>query len=202
MALLFALTGLALLKVGALQICGTGVCRALPADIAVLSALHAMRSPALDSFFALVTWAGSFYVLLPVAIVFALRDQRASHFLQRWFVPLALCFTWIAVQSAKLLVARPRPELFDALITLPTDGSYPSAHAAQITAFACAWVLRSGERTRTSVIGLLLVTVLSVALSRLYLQVHYPSDVIYGMAASMLWVAALDCLRLTAEARP
>ena len=191
-----------MLKVGALQICGTGSCHALPTDIALLSALHTLRSPALDSFFVIVTWAGSLYLLLPVATVFALLDKRDGSTLQRWFVPLALCGTWLAVHSAKALVARPRPDLFDALITVPADGSFPSAHAAQITTFACAWLLRPGHRARPPVFAALLVTILTVALSRLYLQVHYLSDVLYGMVASALWVTALYCLRVTDKANP
>ena len=202
LTLLLVLAGLALLKVGAQQICGTGSCRALPWDITVLSALHALRSPALDSFFTIVTWAGSLYLLLPIAIVLALLNKRAAHYFHRWFVPLALCVTSIVVHSAKILVARPRPVLFEALIALPVDGSYPSAHAAQITAFACAWMLHPGCRTNASVIGLLLVTTFTVGLSRLYLQVHYPSDVVYGMATSVLCVTALYSLRGTDQARP
>jgi membrane-associated phospholipid phosphatase len=188
---LFALLGAALLKVGALQICPMGSCRALSWEIGVLHGLHALRSPALDNFFLIVTWLGSLYLLLPIAIVVALLDRRASSVLQRWFVPLALCSTWAAIHGAKILVARARPEWFDALITLPADGSYPSAHAAQITAFACAWILRPGYRVPAPVVASLFVTMLTVAVSRLYLQVHYPSDVIYGMAATTLWVTAL-----------
>ena len=202
LALLLGLAGLALLKVGAQQICGTGICRALPWDTTVLSALHALRSPALDTFFAVVTWAGSLYLLLPIAIVMALLDKQATHYFHRWFIPLALCATWIVVHSAKILVARPRPVLFDALITLPVDGSYPSAHAAQITAFACAWLAHPGCRTNAPLIGLLFITTLNVGLSRLYLQVHYPSDVVYGMATGVLYVAALSSLRRTDQAHP
>ena len=201
-ALLLALASLAVLKVGALQMCGTGSCQALPLDATILSTLHAMRSPALDSFFTIVTWAGSIYLLLPVAIGCALFDKHATSYLHRWFVPVALCGIWLVVQSAKVLVARPRPALFDALITMPADASYPSAHAAQITAFACAWLLRPGYRAGVPVICMLLVAVLTVALSRPYLQVHYPSDVMYAMAASALWVAALWSLRVTAKNNP
>lgn len=44
----------------------------------------------------------------------------------------------------KLIVERPRPDLFPPLIPMPQDWSFPSAHAVQATAFALAWLLRPG----------------------------------------------------------
>ena len=193
---------LALLKIGALQICAAGHCRVLAFDASVLATLQGWRIPALDNFFTLVTWAGSLYLLLPVAVLLALTDRRATSYYQRGFVVLALISNWLVIHLAKLLVARPRPMPFEVLITLPADGSYPSAHAAQITAFACAWLLRPSVRASPPVAVLLIATVLTVCLSRLYLRVHYPSDVLYGMAASALWVAALRMLYTDAENAP
>lgn len=190
-ALLLALASLALLKLGALEICTAGRCHALTFDAELLSQLHAWRTPVFDFFFQVVTWAGSLYVLLPLALLLAALDTRSTHVYQRWFVPLALLSHWPVVHAAKLLIARPRPKLFEALIALPTDGSFPSAHAAQITIFACAYWLRPGQRTAPALAIALLIAVLTVALSRLYLQVHYPSDVLFAAGAAVLWVLAL-----------
>ena len=199
LALLLALASLALLKVGALQTCPAGRCRVLPFDASVLTTLHSWQTPALDKFFALVTWAGSLYVLLPLAVVLALTDRRAISHYQRGFVVFALLSNWLVIHLAKLLVARPRPTPFEALITLPADESFPSAHAAQTTAFACACLLRPGVRWSPPVAALLMTTMLTVCLSRLYLQVHYPSDVLYGIAATALWVVALRMVYTDAE---
>lgn len=202
LALLVALVSLALLKIGALQVCPAGRCRVLAFDASVLTTLDGWRTPALDNFFAVVTWAGSLYLLLPLNVLLALTDRRAIGYYQRGFVLLALFSNWLVIDLAKLLVARPRPAPFEALIALPADGSFPSAHAAQITAFACAWLLRPSVRSSPPVAVLLMTTVLIVCLSRLYLQVHYASDVLYGMAASALWVVALRMLFTEAETAP
>lgn len=202
LALLLGLASLALLKIGVLQICAAGRCRVLAFDASVLTTLQGWRTPALDNFFALVTWAGSLYVLLPLAVLLALTDRRAIGYYQRGFVVLALLSNWLVIHLAKLLIARPRPTPFEALIALPADDSFPSAHAAQITAFACAWLLRPSVRSSLPVAVLITTTVLTVCLSRLYLQVHYPSDVLYGMAASALWVVALRMLYTDAENAP
>ena len=190
-ALLVALISLAVLKFGALLLCPELHCRVPAFDSDTLIALHAWRSPALDGLFAALTWAGSLYVLLPLAVLTALLDTRAAPWWQRAFVPLALLSTWAVVHAAKLMVARPRPNLFETLIAMPGDGSYPSAHAAQAAAFALAWLLRPGTPARPLAGIALGLAVLTVGLSRLYLQVHYPSDVLFALAASGLWVVAL-----------
>lgn len=190
-ALLLALASLALLKLGALEICATNRCHAPAFDTELLSQLHVWRTPVLDALFRFVTWAGSLYVLLPLALLLAALDTRTTNVYQRCFVPLALVSHWPVVHAAKLLIARPRPNLYEALIALPTDHSFPSAHAAQITAFACACLLRPGQRPSPLLVVTLLVAVLTVALSRVYLQVHYPSDVLFAIGAAVLWVLAL-----------
>ena len=190
-ALLLTLASLVLLKLGALEICATNRCHALTFDTELLSQLHARRTPVLDVSFRIVTWAGSLYVLLPLALLLAALDTRTTNVYQRCFVPLALVSHWPVVHAAKLLIARPRPNLFEALIALPSDSSFPSAHAAQITAFACACLLRPGQRPSPLLAVALLVAVLTVALSRVYLQVHYPSDVLFAIGAAGLWVLAL-----------
>lgn len=190
-ALLLALASLVVLKLGALKVCPGGRCHAPVLDVELLSRLHAWRTPSLDVFFQVITWTGSLYVLLPLALVLAALDTRTAQGYRRWFVPLALVSHWPVVHATKLLIARPRPNLYEALIQLPTDHSFPSAHAAQITAFACAYLLRPGQHTSPMLAMVLLVAVVTVTLSRLYLQVHYPSDVLFATGAAVLWVLAL-----------
>ncbi len=190
-AVLLALVSLAVLKTGALVVCPGGRCHALAIDVAVLSKLHTWRSASLDSFFQIITWAGSLYVLLPLALLLAALEQDTTRRSRRWFVTLALLSYWPVIQAAKALIARPRPTLFEALTTLPADASFPSAHAAQVTVFACAWFMRPAAGLRWSTGAALVLLAGVVALSRLVLQVHYPSDVVFAVLAGVLWVAAL-----------
>jgi undecaprenyl-diphosphatase len=197
--LLLALSSLALLKTGALEVCTAGRCHALGFDSQVLVQLHAWRTPLLDDFFAAVTWAGSDYVLLPLALLLAAIDTRAGSWPRRGFVLLALLSYWPVIQITKHLVARPRPSLYESLITLPGDGSFPSAHAAQITLFVGAWLLRPGRSFKPLPALALTFIAATVAVSRLYLQVHYPSDVLFAMAATLPWLLALRSLLLAVE---
>lgn len=78
-------------------------------------------------------------------------------------------------------VARPRPFLthpeLHPLIHLPTDFSFPSGHTS--CAFAVAFVICAMLPKRYSIPALLMAAF--VGLSRLYLGVHYPTDVLAGM---------------------
>jgi membrane-associated phospholipid phosphatase len=153
-----------------------------------LALAHALRAPWLDALFGAVTWLGSLMVLLPLALLawWRWRGERSAS-----FVALALVGAAGLGHLAKLLAARPRPDLFPPLIQMPEDWSFPSAHAAQVTAFALAWLLRPGTSPGRTEIAVLIAAVALVFVSRLYLQVHFPSDVAAGAVLATLWVLFL-----------
>jgi len=95
------------------------------------------------------------------------------------------------VHLAKALLARPRPALTEPLIAMPADSSFPSAHTAQIVAFALCMALIVRQtlpawQLAIATVAALLAAV--VAASRVYLQVHYPSDVLGGIALGIGWI--------------
>ena len=161
----------------------------LPAwDQAGLALAHAARAPWLDSLFAIVTWLGSLAVLLPLALLVWWRWRGAR---SAAFVALALVGASALGHLVKLIAARPRPDLFPPLIAMPEDWSFPSAHAVQVTAFALAWLLRPGTSPGRMEIVVLVAAAVLVCTSRLYLQVHFPSDVLAGALLATLWVVFL-----------
>lgn len=99
----------------------------------------------------------------------------------------------------KSIVARPGPKLFDAVTAMPVDHAYPSARSAQITAFADALYLLLRSRdvlVRPWLPAMLLAALSLVGASRVYLQLHFPSNVEAGIVTSALWVAGLAALLL------
>lgn len=89
---------------------------------------------------------------------------------------------WLSSEAFKIVVAQPRPNqtlLQDSLIPNDGTGSFPSGHTTFAVAFAiaCYFLARHTRwSTATLAAGILFVTV--VGLSRLYLGVHYPSDIL------------------------
>ncbi|MBR1560911.1 MAG: phosphatase PAP2 family protein [Clostridia bacterium] len=94
-------------------------------------------------------------------------------------------------------IARTRPyELIEGLqlmIEKQHDFSFPSGHATN--SLACAWVLFRGMRKRYGVPALILA--LLICFSRLYVGVHYPTDVFAGIAVG---IAAAECARAVVSA--
>jgi undecaprenyl-diphosphatase len=158
------------------------------------------RSVTCDQFFVYVSWSGSSFLLVPVILIHAVLLLLRSRTQESLF--LVASFTGISLLSrvVKLVIARQRPELFTSIIEIPDGFSFPSSHAVQITAFVLAelLLLRHSVEARwltfLSIIGGLLI--LLVCISRMYLQVHYPSDVVAGFLTASFWVIGLATLML------
>lgn len=142
-----------------------------------------------------VTLLGSAAVLVPVTLAAGLAARLRS----RSWTPLAVlvaAFVGAVVLAdvVKALVGRPRP---GAAELVPSGGfSFPSGHAAQATAVFCALAylvaaaVESWPR-KVAAWTVAAVVVMLVGFSRLYLGVHWPSDVLGGFALGGLWLAAL-----------
>jgi undecaprenyl-diphosphatase len=90
----------------------------------------------------------------------------------------------------KLLFARPRPNVFPPL-TLETSFSFPSGHTMAAVAFygLIAILLWRDHHYGWALLPGLWVPL--VALSRIYLGVHYPSDVLASLAVGTIWLALI-----------
>lgn len=142
-----------------------------------------------------VTWLGSNAVLIPVMVLlggyFLVRDRdwRPAAYLIA-----ALAGANLTYRAVKSWVGRPRPPVSLHLIRV-SGFSFPSGHATAVVACwgMAAVLLGSGRTTRVRVAlwaGAALVAVL-VGLSRLYLGVHWWTDVVAGHALGGLWLCVL-----------
>jgi undecaprenyl-diphosphatase len=145
-------------------------------DLQTLQAIAGHRDATITAIAGIVTQAGSFALLAPLSIAF-------------------LALVVIAAGSAalpslvKLIVARPRPtiEHLSNLVTL----SFPSEHTTQAAAvyMTIAIMLSKGLNRgwRELVVVVAILIALAVAWSRVYLGVHYPTDVVAGLLLGWGW---------------
>ena len=98
---------------------------------------------------------------------------------------LILCFIFCNV-LIKNIVARTRPfdinTMIEPLITTPSDFSFPSGHTT--AAFAAAFALLLCKNRLLGIPALILAVL--IAFSRLYLYVHFPSDVLGGLILGVI----------------
>jgi membrane-associated phospholipid phosphatase len=164
-------------------------------DRQILGLSHRFRSIPLDRFFSAITWGGSLYLLVPVTLLIIGLLAKQGRIGGGLFLALSLAGVALLSRLAKLWFARPRPDFFPVDGDIPLDASYPSAHTAQIVAFVLAlgWIVKPEKIgwIYFLLMGGLVMLMSAVTLSRIYLQVHYPSDVLGGILLAVLWTAGL-----------
>jgi undecaprenyl-diphosphatase len=120
--------------------------------------------------------AGTLWGLI-AAGAFLVTGMQLPHLLVPW---VAVALSWIFAEGAKYLFNRARPFIHDTeiapLIKTPSSSSFPSGHSA--TAAAGALTLSA---VYPAYAPLFLCAGFLVALSRVYLGVHYPFDVLAGV---------------------
>ncbi|GAA5534045.1 phosphatase PAP2 family protein [Deinococcus aluminii] len=152
----------------------------------LLLAVHAHATPTLDRWMLTVTTLGRFaFVALYVAVILAfLRPGRR----RTAFLVVAVGGAALLGNLLKLVFHHPRPHLWAGLVT-ESGASFPSGHATGTAAFAVAVTLLAWRtRWRWPVLLLAVTFMLLVGFSRVYLGVHYPSDVLAGWLTGLAWV--------------
>jgi membrane-associated phospholipid phosphatase len=158
-------------------------------DQMVLSWFHSLQSSPLNHFFSTVTWMGSLWILLPLYLILTMLLSPHIHHFEK-IVGITFWGTVGTVYFLKYELERARPHFFGPISELPIDPSFPSAHTAQITAFSLGILLAlQGTQTlyKSITASLLVFMVLAVAFSRMYLQVHFATDVLAGFLVALMW---------------
>ena len=132
---------------------------------------------------------------LAIALVLAALWRRPNVFL---LVATTALTTNLITSAIKLAVERERPPATvldpEPLVGVPTTSSFPSGHAS--TSFACAYVIARLAPRLTAVVYLLAAL---IAVSRVYVGVHFPLDILAG--AVLGTIVAIALLRLLGALR-
>jgi undecaprenyl-diphosphatase len=161
-------------------------------DHAVLLWFNARATPRLDTAALEITALGSVYVSAVVLLVATLFLWETRHRYSAALLWVAVMGGWLLNTMLHAVFDRPRPDLFEWRVPNGGASGYPSGHAmgAMVLYATLAYLVirlegtRKLQRVTVAVFGAAIVL---VGLSRLYLGVHYPSDVIGGFLVGFAW---------------
>jgi undecaprenyl-diphosphatase len=160
-------------------------------DRSVLRTVEHLHGDALTTLIKVITFFGASWgaALLTIAAISVLLWYRRRR--DAVFLAAAMAGSGILQFVTKLVFERPRPAVFTPLTSWSTY-SYPSGHAMASATLALALaVICWHTRLRWAAVASGTAFALLIAFTRLYLGVHYPSDILAGWLLSIAWVVVL-----------
>lgn len=163
-------------------------------DNAILDFIQTyIRNGFLDFILPIITRLGNegiLWILIAIAFLISKKYRTSG---VKLAIALLLCLI-IGNITLKPLFARTRPfdinTEIELLITKPTDFSFPSGHT--MSSFAAAIVIYNANK-RMGIVAMILAVL--IAFSRLYLYVHFPSDIIAGVIIGVInAIIAIKCV--------
>lgn len=154
-------------------------------------------TPIMEAFSALAT---PVVLLVLLLVVIAFAPGRAPG----WCCTINLVLVVLLNQILKFIVQRPRPEGFR--LAVVSGFSFPSGHSMVAMAFfgLLAWFVWRYEKNRwmrNLLVIAFSIVILMIGISRVYLGVHYASDVLAGFCVSLVWLTLYTRLAVPAFLR-
>ena len=144
--------------------------------------------PLVSGFWMVITTLANpiFIILLLIILLLIINNKKYG---------LLMVFNTINIlflnQILKLLFSRPRP--FELMLIEETGYSFPSGHAMLSLAFYgfliyIVWKVNLSKMVKKILTAFLIILILLIGVSRIYLGVHYPSDILGGFAISLVYL--------------
>ena len=157
----------------------------------ILYALEAIRNPVLNAVMLVVTYFGSEWLFIAAALIvyWCVRKKYGYYLMATGMIGTTVC------QVLKISCRVPRPWIRDpeftpveAALSDARDYSFPSGHTQNVTSIL-GGVARFTKKKAVRIVCIVIVAL--VAFSRMYLGVHYPTDVLTGLVCGLVLVFGL-----------
>jgi len=161
-------------------------------DFLVFDKLALIVSPFTTSFMLFITFLGNHNFLIPANLMLIIYFLFITK--HRWYsikVPVIAIGGLLLMVMLKQFFNRPRP--LTPLLEPVKGLSFPSGHALMSVTFYgllifLVWENITNRTWKWSIICLLVILIILIGLSRIYLRLHYFSDVIAGYSAGIIWL--------------
>ena len=165
-------------------------------DDPIRSEILSWRTDWLTSIMKTITYLGNWQIITLICLILlAIRKTRKTY-----GVPLSIGALGVSLanKGIKALIMRPRPDIAEFLIE-QGGWSFPSGHSITSMFFfgMAIWLIRKNVQSRkiANVLTVLLtIPLVLIGVSRVYLGVHYPTDVLAGWCLGMMAIALVTGL--------
>lgn len=158
----------------------------------LLLAIHQHENSLLNAIAIGLSVVGGLPVMACMVFLVASREFILHETARGWIIVGGFAGATLTGWTMKWVAARPRPELWSSKVAQFGD-SFPSGHSIYAMAFALILIMinwRSPFRYVWILLGL--GWAMLMAFSRMYLGVHYPSDVVGGISLAVIWMLGLS----------
>lgn len=165
-----------------------------PWDVPILLAIHKTTQAQLDIFAATLTKFGSSLIVIPVISLIALVLLLRKQWRRGAYLIATLWGSLIINLAAKEFMHRVRPHLWDSPAP-EIDYAFPSGHATISMTLVMALIIVTWGTAWCWLIAIVgSFFVVGIAWTRLYLGVHFPSDILAGWMVSVAWAIGVSLI--------
>lgn len=150
-------------------------------DESVSRLIYQMRFPGLTQLMKGISWIGYVYFLVPINLLILILLFKKDR-LMALTIPLGTLVVWRMSEILKTMIERPRPNISP--LVVETSYAFPSGHAMSNTAFYLLLLLLAPKNKTVRFLCIAMIVLMDF--SRVYLGVHWPSDVLGGTAIAMI----------------
>jgi undecaprenyl-diphosphatase len=170
-----------------------GECDTVRFDDNVRSFVHSFASPAMTRFMFAMSWIGATGMMIILAAAVVLFLMKKWNRALGWLLVTMAGATMLEI-TLKQVFHRARPVAFFG--HLPHSYSFPSGHSLFSFCFYGVMAGFINARVRSTWVRIVVWTIAAtmaalIGISRIYLGVHYPSDVVAGYLAGAIWVSTM-----------